>query len=86
MKTKIIYQCEFCLTDYETSEEAFKCEADCLKLTLEEYAEYLKLLSEEKRAFAQASCVMNDEVRERCDKAVKSVIEFQKKYGITDSI
>lgn len=85
MKTKIIYQCEFCLTEYKTSEEAFKCEADCLKLTQEEYAKYLILLREEKEAFAQASCVMNDEVRERCDKAVESVIEFQKKHGIEDS-
>ena len=76
MKTKIIYQCEFCLKEYKTSEEAFKCEADCLTLTPEEYTKYFNLLLEEREAFAQASCVMNDKVRERCDKAVKSVIEF----------
>lgn len=29
--------------------------------------------------------VNNDEIRERCDTAIKAVIEFQAKHGITDS-
>ena len=28
MKQKIIYQCEYCLTEYKTHKEAFKCEAE----------------------------------------------------------
>ena len=85
MRSKTIYQCEYCLTEYKTSKEAHKCEADCLKLTMDEYVEYLELLSEEKSAFGQASCVMNDDVRERCDNAVKAVVKFQEEHGITDS-
>jgi len=85
MKTKTIYQCEFCLTEYRSSKEAFQCEADCLKLTMDEYNEYLNLLSEERKAFGQASCRMDDEVRRRCDRAVRAVIEFQEKHGITDN-
>ena len=85
MKTKTVYQCEFCLTEYKTSQEAYECEASCLKLTMKEYAEYKDLLKEERLAFAQASCAMNDEIRKRCDSAVKAVVEFQKKHGITDS-
>ena len=85
MKTKTVYQCEFCLTEYKTSQEAYECEASCLYLTMEEYAEYLDLLKEEKNAFGQASCAMNNEIRERCDNAVKAVINFQKEHGITDS-
>ena len=85
MKTKTVYQCEFCLTEYKTSQEAYECEAGCLKLTMKEYAEYLDLLKEEKNAFRQASYVMNNEIRERCDNAVKAVINFQKEHGITDS-
>ena len=85
MKRKTIYQCEFCLEEYKTSREAFECEAKCLKLTIDEYEEYLKLLMEERRAFSEASCITNDRVRKRCDNAVKAVIDFQKKYGITDS-
>lgn len=84
MKTKTVYQCEFCLTEYKTSQEAYECEASCLKLTMKEYAEYLDLLSEERKAFAQASCTMNNEIRKRCDDATIAVIEFQKKHGITD--
>lgn len=85
MKSRTIYQCEYCLSEYKTSSEAHKCEADCLKLSLEEYMEYLELLAEEKSAFGIAACASNDEIRERCDKALRAVIEFQEKYGITDS-
>ena len=85
MKTKTVYQCEFCLTEYKTSQEAYECEASCLKLTTKEYTEYLDLLKEERDAFGQDSCTMNNKVRERCVNAVKAVVEFQKKHGITDS-
>ena len=85
MKTKTVYQCEFCLTEYKTSQEAYGCEASCLKLTMKEYAEYLDLLKEEKNAFRQASCAMNNEIIERCDNAVKAVIDFQKKYNFKDN-
>lgn len=87
MKTKTIttYQCEYCLTEYRTSTEAHKCEANCLGLTLDEYDKYLELLSELKKAYAIASSRMNDLVRARCDYAANAVVEFEKKHGITDN-
>lgn len=85
MKVKHRYQCEYCLSDYETQADALKCEAECLKITMDEYMEYKTLLKEERDAFGQASCMMNDKVRERCDNTVRAVIKFQEEHGITDS-
>ena len=83
MKIKAIYQCECCMKEYKSREEALKCERKCLDLTVEEYNEYLELLKEEKWAFGIAANRTNDEVREMCHEAVRKVIEFQKKHNIT---
>ena len=85
MKQKIIYQCEYCLTEYKTYKEAFKCEADCLKLTEDEYREYLDLLDKERDAGCTISVRKNEETEKMFDDAIRNVIEFQKKHGITDS-
>lgn len=85
MKTRTVYICEFCHSEYKTSKEAYECEAKCLGLTVEQYKEYVNLLQEEKRAFGVASCYMNDEVRKRCDDVVKAVLDFQKEHNFTDN-
>lgn len=85
MKYKTIYQCEYCLSEYETSKEAYKCEADCLKLTLDEYAEYLDLLAREKNTSYLISRTKNETTEKLFDDAIKDVLEFQQKHGITDS-
>ena len=85
MKTKTIYKCEFCDRQYNTSKEAYECEAKCLGLTIDEYKEYRYLLREERNAFSEASCVNNERTRKRCDDAVKAVITFQEKHGFVDN-
>ena len=85
MKSRTIYQCEYCLSEYETSKEAHKCEADCLKLTLDEYIEYLDLLVREKTTAYLVGRTKNETTEKLFDDAIKDVIEFQKKHGITDS-
>lgn len=85
MKSKTIYQCEYCLSEYTSVKEARQCEADCLKLTMDEYMEYLELLAEEKSIFGIAACCSNDNIRKRCDDVIKEIIAFQEKHGITDS-
>lgn len=85
MKTKTIYQCEYCLSEYQTVKEAIKCEASCLKLTLDEYEEYVEMLNREKTASYIVSRTSNEETRNLYDKCIKDVIEFQQKHGITDS-
>ena len=85
MKTKTIYQCEYCLTEYKTSKEAYECEADCLKLTWDEYTDYLEMLTREKTASYIVSRENNEETRKLFDDCIKDVIEFQQKHGITDS-
>lgn len=84
MRTIIMYECEHCGCQYSRKEDAVKCETQCLGLTTKEYGEYMRLLEEEKCAFAQASIANNDMTRKRCDDAVKAVIEFEKKYNIWD--
>lgn len=85
MKTRTVYICEFCHSEYKTSSEAYKCEAKCLGLTVEQYKEYVNLLQEEKRAFSSASCSMNDEIIKRCDKAVKAVLDFKREHNFIDN-
>ena len=85
MKTKTIYQCEYCLSEYQTVKEVIKCEASCLKLTLDEYDEYVEMLNREKTASYIVSRTSNEETRNLYDKCIKDVIEFQQKHGITDS-
>lgn len=85
MKSNIIYTCDYCNSQHKSFNEACECEAKCLGLTIDEYKEYLDLLEEERRAFAEASGENNDRIRKRCDNAVISVIEFQKKYGFVDN-
>lgn len=85
MKTKTIYQCEYCLSEYQTMKEAIECEASCLKLTLDEYDEYVEMLNREKTASYIVSRTSNEETRNLYDKCIKDVIEFQEKHGITDS-
>lgn len=81
MKSKTIYICEVCGTEYHSSKDAFKCEAKCLGLTYEQYKEYHNLLMEERNAFALASTMRSDMVIKRCDDAVKAVLDFQKRYN-----
>lgn len=85
MKSRTIYQCEYCLSEYKTSEEAHKCEADCLKLTWDEYIEYLDLLAIEKTATCIISRTKNAITEKLCDAAIKGVMEFREKHGITDA-
>lgn len=85
MKQKTIYQCEYCLTEYDTYKDAFTCEASCLKLTESEYREYLDLLDKERVAGCVVSVRKNEETEKMFDDAIRNVIEFQKKHGITDS-
>lgn len=85
MKTKTTYQCEYCLTEYKTSKEACECEASCLKLTWDEYMEYLDLLSREKTTSYIVSRTSNEKTRKLFNDCIKDVIEFQQKHGITDS-
>ena len=85
MKTRTIYECEFCGNQYKTPNEAYGCEATCLGLSEDEYKEYLGLLHEEKQAFASAANANNEQIRNRCDNAVNAVIEFQKKHGFVDN-
>ena len=85
MKTKTTYQCEYCLSEYTTSSEAYKCEADCLKLTWDEYTEYMHLLTRERNASYIVSRRSNEKTRKLLDDCIKDVIEFQEKHGITDS-
>lgn len=85
MKSRTIYQCEYCLSEYKTSKEAHKCEADCLKLTLDEYIEYLDLLAREKTTAYLVSRTKNETTEQLFNDAIKDVMEFQKKHGITDS-
>ena len=85
MKSKTIYQCEYCLSEYVSSNEAYGCEASCLKLTWDEYVEYMNLLTREKQASYIASRTRNEKTRKLFDDCIKDVIEFQEKHGITDS-
>lgn len=85
MKIKTIYVCDFCGTEHEKSGDAMKCEAKCLGLTIEQYEEYIALLKEEMTAFGAASIANNDKIRKRCDEAVQSVLDFQKKYNVIDN-
>ena len=62
MKTKTVYKCEYCLSEYKTSKEAYECEASCLKLTWDEYAEYIDLLAREKTASYLISREKNDTI------------------------
>lgn len=82
MKQKIIYQCEYCLTEYENHSEAFQCEAKCLGLTQDEYIKYLDLLAEERDAGFAVYICKNDKTEKRFDDAIRNVIAFQKKHGI----
>lgn len=85
MKTRTIYICDFCNKEHYTTRNAIECEATHLGLTVDQYKEYMGLLKEERDAFGQASCASNDQIRKRCDDAVKAVLDFQKKYGFTDN-
>lgn len=85
MKSKTIHQCEYCLSVYDTPKEARQCEADCLKLTMEEYVDYLAMLTREKTASYILSRESNEETRKLFHDCVNEVIEFQEKHGITDS-
>lgn len=85
MTIKTTYQCEYCLSEYMTSKEACKCEADCLKLTWDEYMEYLDLLAREKQTSYLVSRTSNDVTRRLFDEAINDVVKFQEKHGITDS-
>ena len=68
MKTRTVYICEFCHSEYKTSKEAYECEAKCLGLTVEQYKEYVNLLQEERSVFGKASCSMNDEIGKNATK------------------
>lgn len=85
MKTKTVYQCEYCLSEYTTTGQAYKCEADCLKLTWDEYTEYMHLLTREKQASSIVSITSNEKTRKFFNDCVNDVIAFQKEHGITDS-
>ena len=85
MKSRTIYQCECCLSEYETSKEACECEASCLKLTWDEYMEYLDLLAREKTTSYLVSRTKNETTEKLFNDCIKDIIEFEKKYGITNS-
>lgn len=85
MKTKTVYMCDFCNKEYNRSIDAYKCEAEHLGLTIDEYKEYMNLLEEERRAFSAASSVVNNEIRKRCDDTIKAVFDFQKEHNFTDN-
>lgn len=74
-----------CGTEYRSFNEAYKCEAKCLGLTVDQYKEYIKLLQEEKKAFRLAEDTLNDDTRKRYDDAIKAVIAFKNIYNIMDT-
>lgn len=84
MKTKTIYICQSCKREYETSGEAWECEARCLGLTIDEYREYISLLTKERNAAGIVSITKNQETEKLFDDCIKGVIEFQRKHGIED--
>ena len=73
------------MSEYESSKEAHKCEANCLNLTLDEYIEYLDLLAREKTVAYLIGRTKNETPEKLFDDAVKDIIEFQDKHGITDN-
>ena len=82
MKRRILYQCEYCSTEYENHSAAFRCEAQCLGLTQDAYIKYLDLLAEENDAGIAVYICKNDKTEKRFDDAIRNVIAFQKKHGI----
>lgn len=85
MKTKTIYQCEYCLSEYSSSNDAIQCEAKCLNLTVDEYKEYMDILWREKMASLAVSKSKNERTEKLWDDCIKDVLEFQKKHGIVDN-
>lgn len=85
MKTKTVFVCEQCGTEYECAGNALKCEAQHHGLTLEEYQEYLVLLRIEKDCGINASIAKNEHTERLLDEAVNAVIRFKKEHNITDN-
>ena len=85
MKTKTVFVCEHCKSEYECAGDALKCEATHLGLTLEEYKEYLALLRTEKDCGINVSIAKNERTEKLLDEAINAIIKFQKEHNITDN-
>lgn len=85
MKTKMVYICEHCKNEYKSAEDALKCEAKHLGLTLEEYKKYLALLETEKRCGFNVGIAKNERTDKLWDDAIKEVIRFQKEHNLSDN-
>lgn len=82
MKTKTVFVCEECGFEYEYPNDALKCEAYHLGLSLEEYQEYLMLLRIEKQCGINVSIAKNEHTEKLFDDAVNAVVEFRKSHNI----
>lgn len=82
MKTN--YQCECCLKEYGTPKEAYKCEADCLGLTEDEYGEYVDLLVREKQLNYLVSRTKTGKSKKMLDDCIKDILDFQEKHKLTN--
>lgn len=85
MKTKTVFVCEQCGTEYKYAGDALKCEAEHFGLTLEEYQEYLVLLRIEKDCGINVSIAKNERTEKLLDEAVNAVIRFKKEHNIIDN-
>lgn len=85
MKTKTVFVCEQCGTEYKSAGNALMCEAEHLGITLEEYQKYLELLRIEKDCGINVSIAKNEHTERLFDEAVYAVIRFKKEHNITDN-
>ena len=85
MRKKVVYVCEHCKGEFLNADDALKCEAGHLNLTLEEYNEYLSLLEKEKYCGIKISCTKNEHTEKEFEEAIKNVIDFKKKHNIVDN-
>ena len=82
MKVRTFYQCEYCWSEYQSAKEAYKCEADCLKLTMEEYKEYVDMLNRAKTAGYIVSRTKNTDTEKLFDDCIKELVDFEEKHHI----
>lgn len=82
MKKCLIFVCEICGKKSESYEKIRKCEADHLRITLDELAQYKELLSEVASCSYVIAWTKNERTEQELDNAIQKLIDFETKHRI----
>lgn len=84
MKLHTIFECEECGRQSLSRTEIMECEASHLGLTVAEKQEWERLKEDVRYKSAIVSSCKNESTDKDFDEAIKRVLDFEKRYGITE--